>query len=298
MWNDSRGQQRKSRLMAMLLTGVMVFYFGWAYAEGEGKAAAVPFSLSIKNNTLSAEIENALLGEVLKELARQAQIEVYISESSVEDKISAKFDNLPLEEGIKRLLKGKNYTLTFARKDSAPPRVAEIKVVNGSTPVSKLSTEPASTASEPKTTDGEGKSPEDLAAEKSPEELAKLALEGTDSDIRVTALKALRVRGDEEQVKSTTTSALQDQDAKVRGTAIEMMDSGISVSLDVVKEMALHDPNPEFRISAIEHFGESSEPGVTLEALKQLTQDPDPQVKAVADHMLNEYSKKLDDIED
>jgi hypothetical protein len=141
MWTQERKMKgNRNNRWDLVLTGVLLLSLGTAWAEDRGAENRVvpPFTVSVKDTTLSVKIENVPLGEVLKELTRQAHLEVYLGASSAEEKISARFDNLPFEEGIKRLLRGKNYTLTYTRT-AASPRVAEIRVIaNGSGPITKI----------------------------------------------------------------------------------------------------------------------------------------------------------------
>jgi hypothetical protein len=103
-------------------TAVLLLSLGSAWAEE-------PFYLSVKDNTLSARITQIPLGEVLQALAREARVAVYVRGSA--EAISASFDELPLEEGVKRLLTGRDYTLAFERPAPAgrSPRLIEIRIL-------------------------------------------------------------------------------------------------------------------------------------------------------------------------
>ncbi|BAW79797.1 hypothetical conserved protein [Candidatus Nitrosoglobus terrae] len=89
-----------------------------------------PFILSIKDNSLSFKGYDALLGEVLKELGRQAKIKVYVSESAANEKISISFNDFPLVQGLKSILRGENYILAYEEYgQDAIPKVSEIRVL-------------------------------------------------------------------------------------------------------------------------------------------------------------------------
>ena len=269
---------------ALGLAGVLLLSSSGAWAAEEPATEsrnAPPFVLSVKDVTLSAKIENVPLGQVLKELARQANLEVYIATASTAEKISAEFDNLTLEEGIKRLLKGKNYILTYDRT-AASPKVTEIKVIaDGSAPVSRISGQPASIPP-----------PGTSAGEKTVEELAQQALQAPDPAARIAALKALSQRGDEEKIRSTVSAALQDQDLGVRSTALDLAARGAPVSDEAIKGMALRDADPELRIRALDQLADQSDPDTAIEYLKQATRDPDPKVASTAQRLIRQEEEE------
>ena len=66
-------------------------------------------------------------GEVVAELAQQTGIDVKVQGAAAVERVSTEFTNLPLEEGIKRILQGKNYALTYA--EEAPNRIVKAKIV-------------------------------------------------------------------------------------------------------------------------------------------------------------------------
>lgn len=272
----------KKRGVLVFLGLVLLSMSGaWATDKAAEGGAAPSFTLSVKDNTLSVEIEDAPLGEVLKELARQAQLKVYLGESRAAEKISAKFDNLPLEEGVKRLLKGKNYTFTYDRPATAngrpgAPRLAEIRVV--------------STDSAPLEISGEAAVP---PAEKSLEDLARKALQAPEPADRMDALKSLYERGKGEEYRSTVASALRDKDQEVRDVALELVLQGVPVSTETLKEMALGDASPELRIRAWNVLVEESDTNTAaMEYARQALQDPDPQVRAYAQRTLQELAEE------
>lgn len=280
---------KEHKLWVISFTGILVLSVGGAFAEDRVECHAPTFLLSIRDNALSAKIENAPLGEVLKELARQAHLEVYLRGSSAEEKVSARFDNLPLEEGIKRLLKGKDYTLTYDRTMPASSRVAEIRVIsNGSGPITKISDEAASV---PTAKDPTGERPKSLE-EKSIEELVREALQAPDPAARTAALKALVGREEEAKTLPTAVSALRDQDPQVRGAALEVLQGiNATTATEPLVEMALKDASPQLRLEALEELVGRSEPQAALDYLKQALEDGDPQIRSRAQDLFQEIAE-------
>lgn len=269
--------------MKKLCSMVLLLSLGSAWAQ-----EAPPFFLAVKDNTLSAKIENTPLGEVLKELARLAQLEVYVGGSVAEEKISAQFDNLPIEDGIKRLLGDKNYSLTYART-AGSTRVAEIRVVSdGSAPVTKINEEAASA---PPAGETQPQSPDEKPLEK----LTQEALQAPDPAARTAALKALGERGEEEKIVSSVNSALRDQDAGVRDTALGLVRSGMPVPLEALHEMARQDPSRQIRAQVWDELLDRSETNsAAIETLNRALQDQDPGIKAWAATRLQRIAEEAE----
>ncbi|MGH6629432.1 MAG: hypothetical protein ACREB3_06845, partial [Burkholderiales bacterium] len=242
--------------------------------------------LSFKYNTLSLKIERARLAQVLQELARQAHLEVSLASSLAEEQVSLSFDGLPLEQGIARILTGKNYTLRYA-PEVVPPRVAEIRVISGgSGPIARIGPEvvPPSAGSDLSSPEG-----------RSLDELAQDATQASDPKTRIDALKSLGRWGEDEKVQATVASAMSDQDREVRGTALATVQGGgVSIPLEALTDMALKDASPELRLHALDELVErSEEPGAIVEQLKQAAQDSDPDVQALAQRWLRQVEGQV-----
>ncbi|ADJ29207.1 hypothetical protein [Nitrosococcus watsonii] len=112
--------------------GILVLLAGGEIAAQN--LAGASFKLSVKDNVVSFQGEGALLGEVLAELERQTDIKIHVSDSVATEPIPLSFDDFPLAEGLKLLLRGRNYILTYQKpllpKDrDSPPKIAEIRVL-------------------------------------------------------------------------------------------------------------------------------------------------------------------------
>ena len=71
--------------------------------------------IEIKDDKISATIKNSTLLEVLNEVQRQTSIRVKFYDKTAKSKqINAAFDELDLEEGLKRILR-ENYVFYFVR---------------------------------------------------------------------------------------------------------------------------------------------------------------------------------------
>jgi hypothetical protein len=110
------------------LAGILILFVNQGMAAEN--PASPPFSLAVRNNSLSLKGNGAFLGEILKELGRQADIKVYVSDSAAKEKVSLSFNDFPLIRGLKLILRGENYVLTYKEQNQQlTSRVAEIRVL-------------------------------------------------------------------------------------------------------------------------------------------------------------------------
>jgi len=80
----------------------------------DATATARPaFVVMVRGDQLSVALHHAPLGQVLSELARQAKIHVEFPASIQNEYVSERFDNLPLEQGISRLLLGRSVAIVY-----------------------------------------------------------------------------------------------------------------------------------------------------------------------------------------
>jgi hypothetical protein len=67
----------------------------------------------IKNGTISANLKEIPLGEILDQIKEHGNIWFKGDEDLLEEKVSVQFVDLPLEEGVKRILASINHVLLF-----------------------------------------------------------------------------------------------------------------------------------------------------------------------------------------
>jgi hypothetical protein len=89
----------------------------------------------VQKGLLSVEIDNAPLEEVLMAIAQQngfKRLKVQ-GNAALANKISIKFQNLPLDQGIQRILRGRSYSLIYAQTEwdrgkSSPTTLEEVRI--------------------------------------------------------------------------------------------------------------------------------------------------------------------------
>ena len=76
-----------------------------------------PVLPSIQQTTITLEIHNETIQEVLEQVARETGLTMMYGEQLAGKKISGNFHNVSLEEVIRRIFKGESYTLTVSPEE-------------------------------------------------------------------------------------------------------------------------------------------------------------------------------------
>ena len=104
-------------LLAVVLGGTLP---GVAVCADLPRAAAPAFQIAVHGERLTVALERAPMGRVLAELARQAGIRVDFPPSMQNDAVWASFEDMPLEQGISRLLAGYSFAIFHGSASTMP----------------------------------------------------------------------------------------------------------------------------------------------------------------------------------
>jgi len=107
----------------VFLLGIAVFF---AVCCPAVFAAAPRMNVTVQGDHMTADLESVPLRTVLAGISQKTGIQVFI-EKGLNGTITAKFSNLSLEDGMKRILKGYSNSMIFSRKDRIVS-LAEVKV--------------------------------------------------------------------------------------------------------------------------------------------------------------------------
>jgi HEAT repeat protein len=270
----------------VLLLSLILLHSQWAWGETNiknGKSPQAPAAISFQDGRLSANCEQLPLGLVLEELAQQASLTIYIAKSDASQKISAVFDALPLEQGIKRLLNGKDYALITAplsADGSRGYRVATIRVLSKGQPYETIEGQHPAISPPAR----RSLTPEQ---QRQLEKLQHEVLEAPDAAKRITALEALADRpGGLAALANVVPAALRDGDSEVRETALSVM-ARMEGEMPVKSliDMAHTDPEPNLRAHALTLLTVIDK-DIALRHVKLALQDTAPHVSHVAMHLL------------
>jgi hypothetical protein len=250
--------------------------------------------LTVQGDQISAQLEGVPLRDVLAELAQQTQIEFLIPKGDAQRPITAKFSDLPLQEGIKRLLEGSNYVLLTEAPSSQTgkqPRIKQIRVLSAGAEYTKIKGR-ADTA----------KAPGGDAATPSGNAEAGSGLDSDDPQERIAALEALvKAHGDvvDDTIMPTLLESFQeDPSGDVRYAALQFIYSTEGkMPVEQLSHAATQDTDPRIRSEALRGLAVTMTDD-SLATVRQGLQDPDPQVRNEAQRALagvEAYNKAVEE---
>lgn len=281
------------RLGGRLAVGLVVCCLVGSLEGGRVAAESPPaptVPLTLKDTLLSAKLDQVPLGVVLAELARQADLTVYITEATAQKVISTTFTGLPLPEGIARILQGESYALITEPTGPASgkpqgQRLAKIRVLSQGDPYTTLTGRPEAPTASATSAAAAPTDDADLARWK------REAVEAPEAAKRAAALTELDSKARYKKgggLQSVVTAALKDAEPEVREIALGMLPSTVSESQALVTQLAAvahTDASPALRIDALMTLAGTRDPAV-VQHLHQALQDPDQQVSATAKQLL------------
>jgi hypothetical protein len=100
-------------------------------------------AVSVKDGLVSVNLKDSSLLEVARDIEKQSGVWFRGDETLFQEKISVSFNDLPLEEGLKRILANLNYSLMFDAKNN----VAGVMVMGEGTPAGAQPGRPGTTPS-------------------------------------------------------------------------------------------------------------------------------------------------------
>lgn len=100
--------------MKLLYTILLLGMIGLLYVPSSLSASKATNEIFYAQKQLTAHLVEANLKEVLLAVAKVAKIEFAISKAIADRKVSVQFDKLPLEKGIKKILRPFNHSMIFS----------------------------------------------------------------------------------------------------------------------------------------------------------------------------------------
>ncbi len=287
------------RLMPYLRHSNIALLIGVSLGMGYGAAeTGMALTLSVQDDLLSIRSQAEPLGAVLAELARQTGMQVYVTEAEAARKVSVSFDALPLQEGIGRLLQGFNYTLRLAPAPTVDGRrqgliVSEIRVFDRGEPSAtgrQVRTPSARTRPEAPSKPGRGPQPAPVRP------LSLLIQDAYSAPEPLDRMRALAMLGrrmeESEAVLPTLLDALQDEHDDVRKEALGLLSQTETPAvIEAMSRVALTDVSPRLRLSALSLLAKTRGP-IARRTLEQALQDPEPQIQARLQALLEQWGSK------
>jgi hypothetical protein len=259
----------------------------------DGKVGEV-IRLHRRGNRLSATVRDAPWKRLLEAVERETGIAVE-AKGTLEGTVTSEFSALHVENGLRRLFRDADVVVFYAAESNGDTRnmVTRVWLFPRSGPglaheeVRHGRSQPA-VADERKSLDDN-----DGAEEQQRQELAAFLRMTKDADptIRRQALSALSDSGHEDMslVESMLRAALADQDAGVRGYAIETLASRGGPEAVAYLWEGLRDQEPSVRIQAIESVDPRRH---GLAVLQAALEDPDETVRSIATFRLKQAASQ------
>ena len=276
-------------------------------------------TVNAASRLVTMDVKNAPLAAVLTAVGQQAQITVSVPDDIKSERLSLSFQNVPLEEALKRMLAGQSYTFVYKQDkgrdvisgvrlfakheqppptNSAPSGIPAIAQLTGS---QGLSTPPPTTSlwGRGGSTMNEAKGAS-VGDDVPLDELKRSFSETQDPALRSTMLEAMSDRGEEGPVAPVLSTALSDSDEEVRATALNLLKSTSEpVPLGPLALMTATDNNPDLRMEAMTLMADQlfvdertkEEWAVVRASLDRSLSDPNQDVREQAEMLLPELSQ-------
>ncbi|MDN3515573.1 MAG: HEAT repeat domain-containing protein [Candidatus Brocadia sp.] len=255
----------------------------WADAPTGEETLDIKFN----NGQLSVKIKNSPLEKVLKEIMSQSGARIWLNDT-IDGAVTLEFQNIPVGEGVRRILKDKNYAFVHALHDAKEGKLSIISASKSQEIFTKIKEEPPR-KHPPRPGVPIAKKDKPKKEVPSFEALAKDALENEDSGKREDAIIALGESKDPKAIEIISKALANDPVEDVRLSAIDaLLDIGDKSVVDPLSA-ALSDRDPWVRESAVEALGEVGGEAA-IEFIKSALNDEDGSVRELAQETLEELN--------
>ncbi|MCF6153711.1 MAG: HEAT repeat domain-containing protein [Candidatus Brocadia sp.] len=243
--------------------------------------------IKFSNGQLSVKIKNSPLEKVLKEIMSQSGARIWLNDS-IDGTVTVEFQNIPIGEGVRRILKDKNYAFAYALHEVKEGKLSIISASKSKEIFTKVNDEPPrKVISRPGMPVARKEKPK--KEQTSFESLVEDALENEDSGKREDAIIALGESKDTRAIEIISKALANDPNEDVRLSAIDaLLDIGDKSIVDPLSS-ALKDQDPWVRESAVEALGEVGGEAA-IEFIKSALNDEDGSVRELAQEILEELN--------
>lgn len=255
----------------------------WANVSTGGEVLDIKFS----NGQLSVKIKNSPLEKVLKEIMSQSGARIWLNDS-IDGIVTVEFQNIPIGEGVRRILKDKNYAFAYALHEVKEGKLSIVRASKSKEIFTKVKNDPPKKTT-PKPGMPVAKKEKPKKEKPSFESLVKDALENEDPGKREDAITALGESKDPRAIEIISKALTNDPTEDVRLSAIDaLLDMGDKSIVDPLS-IALKDRDPWVRESAVEALGEVGGEAA-IEFIKSALNDEDGSVRELAQETLEELN--------
>ena len=247
---------------------------------------------------------------MLDALAHEAPFTIFVKGEVESELISIALHDVALEQGLRRLLRGTSYAMTYESASSASaspdtPRLVELMVFGSdkAAPDSHVQEVGSTIKTMPLRQDMRSHPLGTIKAMplRNSEDAAALAPTGPPPEHHSSTpddpgqrAETLRTLGQQRspELETTLGSALDDPQEEVRATALEVLrDTGTAVPVEQLTRLAREDGHAHVRMDALALLADHA-PESAREALEAALQDTEPTVREHAERLLEEVESR------
>ncbi len=237
---------------------------------------------------LSVKLKNAPLDKVLKDIMAQSGARIWLSDS-IDTAVTIEFKDLPIRDGVHKILKDKNYAFVYSpneKKEGSLAFIKQNKTDDTSNRVNDELLQRSRLKPQPPLKKGRGR------GDMMPFELlAKDALEGGDPSKREDAVIALGESKDKRTVEILSKVLAGDPSEDVRLSSIDALITTGEKNIVEPLSFALKDLSSEVRQSALEALAEVGGESIQ-ELIKGALNDEDTAVRELAQELLDDFKEQ------
>jgi len=247
------------------------------------------FDIKFNNGQLSAKLKNSPLEKVLKEIMEQSGARIWLNDV-IDATVTLEFQNVSVREGVRRILKDKNYAFLYAPNEIKEGKLSIISASKSKEIFTKTKEEPPKKPPQKPVPPAAKKGK--VKKESPPfESLVKDALENEDAGKREDAIIALGESKDKKAIETIVKALVNDPSEDVRLSSIDALLEIGDKSIAEPLSQALKDRDPWVRESAVEALGEVGGESA-IEFIKSALNDEDGSVRELAQETLEELNAK------
>lgn len=310
--------RRLSYSLALMAISVLFISCGSPGPQDQVLPPTAQVTVSAESQLVTMDVKNTPLAAVLAAIGQQAQITLSLSDDIKSERLSLSFQNIPLEDALKRVLVGQSYAFVYKQDkgrnvisgvrlfakheqmpptNSAPSNQPAIAKLTGS---QGLPTPLPTTRSWGRGVTLNGMKVAPISDDVPLDELKRSFSETKDPAIRSAILTAMANREEEGPVAPALSTALSDSDEDVRATALNLLKSASEpVPLGPLAQMAANDSSPDLRMEAMTLMADqlSAEErtkedwAVAQASLSRSLSDPNQDVREQAEMLLSDLSQ-------
>ena len=276
-------------------------------------------TVNATSQLVTLDVKHAPVAAVLAAIGQQARITISVPDNLTAERLSLSFQNVPLEEALKRVLAGQSYAFAY-KQDKGREVIAGVRLFAKNGQVLPAGSAPSGMSAIAKLLGNHGL-PTLLSATRSwgrggatandgkgapisddvpLDELKRSFSETQDPARRSAILDAVANRGEEGPVAPALAMALSDSDEEVRTDALNHLKmTSEPLPLGPLAQMAATDSNPDLRMEAMTLMVDQlsadertkEEWALAQASLSRSLSDPHPDVREHAEMLLSDLAQ-------